>query len=577
MLDSFKNFLSLLNSKEKNRLIMLIILLFFGMSMEVIGIGLLLPFLEIIANENITLKYPIFENIFSALSVENYNDQVYFFLTLIFLIYLIKSIYLIFLNYRQFSFLQRLNARISSELFKIYLNQQYLKFTSLKTSNLIKHLTSDISFFYTFSSGMLSFITEIGLLLAVMLTILFIEPAGAISIGFLFVVFSLILYFISKSKINNWGYIRNNLLEKISNISLEGFNGFKELLIFNKTDYYTSDYSQKRYMLSNIQAKMSTLSIIPRHYLEFISIIVFIVFIIYSISVGNDIKSLIPIIGVFIAASFKMIPSVNKIIVALNNIKFYSNSINILQNEFELIDHLRNNVYEVDNSYSFIDHVHFKDISFGYNEGDKTVLENINLKIKKGECIGIVGKSGAGKSTLVDIIVGVLHPNKGEIFIDSNKFENIPNSFKQELSYISQNVFLFDASIADNIKMNDLKYDENQKNQIIQAIKSADLYEMINELPMGIDTMVGENGINLSGGQKQRIAIARALYRKSKILVLDEATSNLDSITERKIINSINALHGRLTIIIVSHRKSILEKCDNIYEISGKQLKKANI
>lgn len=576
MLDSFKNFLSLLDSKEKNRLIILIILLFFGMLMEVIGIGLLLPFLEIISDENITLKYPIFENIFSALSVENYNDQVYFFLTLIFLIYLIKSIYLIFLNYRQFSFLQKLNARISSELFKIYLNQQYLKFTNLKTSNLIKHLTSDMSFFYTFSSGMLSFITEIGLLLAIMMTILFIEPAGAISIGFLFVVFSLVLYFLSKSKINNWGYIRNNLLEKISNISLEGFNGFKELLIFNKTEYYTSDYSKKRFMLSNIQAKMSTLSIIPRYYLEFISIIVFIVFIIYSISVGNDIKSLIPVIGVFIAASFKMIPSVNKIIIALNNIKFYSNSINILQNEFELIDHLRNNEYEVDNLDSFNDYVHFKDISFGYNKEDKKVLENINLKIKKGECIGIVGKSGAGKSTLVDIIVGVLHPNKGEIFVDNNKFEYIPNSFKQELSYISQNVFLFDASIADNIKMNDLKYDENQKNHIIQAIKSADLFEMINQLPMGIDTMVGENGINLSGGQKQRIAIARALYRKSKILVLDEATSNLDNITERKIINSINALHGRLTIIIVSHRKSILEKCDNIYEIIGKQLKKVN-
>ena len=199
-----------------------------------------------------------------------------------------------------------------------------------------------------------------------------------------------------------------------------------------------------------------------------------------------------------------------------------------------------------------------------------------DAEVRPGEVVVLLGPSGAGKSTLVDIIVGVLHPNKGEIFVDNNKFEYIPNSFKQELSYISQNVFLFDASIADNIKMNDLKYDENQKNQIIQAIKSADLFEMINQLPMGIDTMVGENGINLSGGQKQRIAIARALYRKSKILVLDEATSNLDNITERKIINSINALHGRLTIIIVSHRKSILEKCDNIYEIIGKQLKKVN-
>ena len=189
MLKPFNKFFNLLNRKEKNKILILIFLLFIGMSMEVLGIGLLLPFLEIISDENIVLKYPILEIIFDNLSITTFNGQVYFFLILIFIIYFLKAIYLIILSHKQFTFLQNLNARLSSELFNIYLNQPYISFTSLKTSNLIKHLTSDISFFYTFSSGVISFISETGLLLAIMIAIIYIDPFGALFIGTLFTYF----------------------------------------------------------------------------------------------------------------------------------------------------------------------------------------------------------------------------------------------------------------------------------------------------------------------------------------------------------------------------------------------------
>ena len=190
MLKSYNKFLALLNKKEKTNIILLTILLIFGMLMEVLGIGLLFPLLEIISNKNIIIKYPFLKNIFEYFFITSFKQQVYFFLIVIFFIYLIKGIYLVFLSYKQYTFLQNLNARISSDLFKIYLKQPYINYTKLKTSKLIKHITTDISFFYSYSNGILSFFSEIALLIAILITIIFIEPTGAILIGCLFVFFS---------------------------------------------------------------------------------------------------------------------------------------------------------------------------------------------------------------------------------------------------------------------------------------------------------------------------------------------------------------------------------------------------
>jgi ATP-binding cassette subfamily C protein len=286
---------------------------------------------------------------------------------------------------------------------------------------------------------------------------------------------------------------------------------------------------------------------------------------------GSDISSLIPTLGVFIAASFKMIPSINKIIIASQNIKFYRNSIDIIISELELKKNIVDTSISNNSSNSIAPKgdIEFKNVFFTYTGNKPYILENINFKIERGKSIGIIGESGAGKSTLIDLIVGLLNPSVGNIYIDGKKNSFIPELLKKQIGYISQNVFLFDASIADNITMTNLNYNEKEKELIYKSIENSDLTQMVQNLPEGIDTAVGENGINLSGGQKQRIAIARALYRNSKILILDEATSNLDTQTENKIIESINRLKGDITLIIISHRLSILEECDQIFEVKN--------
>ena len=545
------------------------------MILEILGIGLLLPFLEIISDENITDKYPLLKDIFNYFMIDNYKSQVVFFLILIFIIYLFKALYLVYLSYRQNIFLQNLNASIATRLFKIYLNQPYIEFSRLKKSNLIKHLTSDMSFFHTFSNGLISLTTEIGLLLAIILTVVYIDSYSALILGGLFITFSSIFFFISKNKIEEWGSLRNELLEKDSNISLEGFSGFRELLIFQKIDFFVKNYTSNRLYLSNINAKMSTLSILPRHYLEFITIIVFIIFIFLNLNDGTNISSLIPTIGIFIAASFKIIPSINKILIASQNVKFYSKSIDVLTKEIGLQKNINPpRITDTKKDNFPIQNIQLKNISFSYDNDN--VLENLDLFIEMGNSIGFIGKSGEGKSTLIDLISGIITPSNGTISLDSHEYEVMPEFMKNHYGYISQNVFLFDASIAQNITMTNTKYNSTQEKEIINSIKLAELDKMIDKLLSGINTMVGENGINLSGGQRQRIAIARALYRKSKILILDEATSNLDRITENKIMKSIYKLKGKLTLLIISHRLSLLNNCDAIFEIKSKQLKKLN-
>lgn len=570
---AYNKFLSILNKKQKAKIILLIFLLFFGMILEILGIGLLLPFLEIISDKNITDKYPLLKDIFNYFTIDNYKSQVAFFLILIFIIYLFKALYLVYLSYRQNIFLQNINAYIASKLFKIYLNQPYIEFSKFKKSKLIKHLTSDISFFNTFSNGIISLTTEVGLLIAILLTIIYIDPISALIMGGLFITFSSVFYFFSKTKVAQWGDIRNELIEKDSSISLEGLSGFRELLIFQKFDFFIKNYTSNRLSLSNVQAKMNTLSILPRHYLEFITILVFIIFILFKLNEGINISSLIPTIGIFIAASFKIIPSINKIIIASQNIKFYSNSIDILIKEIGLQKNIKpSGIIDTKKDNFPKQNIQLKNISFSYDNDN--VLENLDLLIEIGNSIGFIGKSGEGKSTLIDLISGIITPSNGTISIDSYDYEVMPEFMKNHIGYISQNVFLFDASIAQNITMNSTKYNSTQEKEIINSIKLADLDEMIDKLPSGINTMVGENGINLSGGQRQRIAIARALYKKSKILILDEATSNLDRLTENKIMKSIYKLKGKLTLLIISHRLSLLDNCDAIFEIKSKQLKK---
>jgi ABC-type bacteriocin/lantibiotic exporter with double-glycine peptidase domain len=283
---------------------------------------------------------------------------------------------------------------------------------------------------------------------------------------------------------------------------------------------------------------------------------------------------LIPVLGVFVAAAFRLIPSANRIIGSIQQIKVAEPIVELLYREFNEINNEIPTHNKNPNNLVFKNKINLKNISFSYNNSEEYEINNIDITINVGDFIGIIGKSGSGKSTIVDLILGLLTPQKGQIDIDGMLLndENYPD-FRKLIGYVPQVIYLTDSSLKSNIAFG-LKDEDIDHVALQKAIVLSHLSELVESLPNGIETFVGERGVRLSGGQRQRIGIARALYNNPQILILDEATSALDNNTENEIMNAVNQLHGNKTIIIIAHRFTTIKNCDIVYKIeSGKILK----
>ena len=550
---------------QKKKLIILSLLLFFGMILEVFGLGIIVPLLSTLTDSQSNLSISIFSTINRFFPQMTEDSFLFFFLFGVIIIYFFKTFFLIFLTFKQNRFLNYSISTISNTLFSGYLLQPYSFHLNKNASVLIKNIQVEISSFYTFLLALITIIIEGGFVLSIILTLIYIEPLGALSIGLFFSLLSVIFLKFTKKKINQWGELRQKIDGQLVKTALEGFGGIKDIIIFGKASYYIDIFSNQNYAKARVASNNATVSQIPRFYLELVSIIGLVLFIILLLIQEKDVSSLFTILGVFVAATFRMIPSFNRIISASQTMKFYNSSLDIVFNEIKLISKLPN--FKISNEKSnFTNTIEFKDVNFKFKKG-LDILRGINLKIEKGETIGIIGESGSGKSTLVDLLIGFHSPISGDIFIDGVSGCQNEQSWRNIIGYVSQTIYLTDDTIKNNIAFG---LSENQINEerIKELLKIVNLENFVNNLELGLDTKVGERGVQLSGGQRQRIGIARALYHNPQILVLDEATASLDVDTESKIMKSIYKLKGQKTIIIIAHRLSTLENCDSVYEIS---------
>ena len=285
---------------------------------------------------------------------------------------------------------------------------------------------------------------------------------------------------------------------------------------------------------------------------------------------NKPVGDLIPTLGVFVAAAFRMIPSINRIMAALQKVTFSRPVIEVIYNELKDIRKIKRDNIEPIPKIHLLDKITIENINYAYNDSNKNVLENVSFSILKGSCVGIIGKSGSGKSTLIDIMLGLLQPTQGYVKIDAMDINGNDNlkKWQSAIGYVPQNIYLIDDTLRKNIAFG-INENEIDEYAIQNSIIASQLSDFVNELPEGLETMVGERGVRLSGGQRQRIGIARALYNNPDILFFDEATSALDSNTETGVMESINSLKGNKTIIIVAHRLSTLENCDKIYKIEN--------
>ena len=543
----------------------LTLLLFVGMILEVFGLGILIPALSILLDPEMietSTSLSLIRSFFSKLSNQNF---LFLILAFIVVVYFLKSLFIVFLTHKQNRFLTNLTAYVSNKLFSSYMSQSFGFHLNRNASELIKNVQVEINYFYTFLLSLITIFIEGGFVFSVLATLIYIEPIGAISIGVFYGILSVLFLQFTKRKLNSWGIMRESLDAQISKIALEGLGGIKDLIILGKRTFFTEEYSKKNYLKARLHANQGTVSQIPRFYLELISIIGLVSFIILLLLQGKDPSSLVTILGVFVAATFRMIPSLNRIISATQSMKYYRPSVDIIYKEIK-----ENIVFEDNNSkdYNFKNDIEFENVNFSFTK-DSSVLKDINLIIKKGQTIGIIGESGSGKSTLVDLLIGLHKPTLGEILIDGISDFQMNQSWRNNIGYVSQTIYLTDDTIKKNIALG-VPEKKIKDSKIIELLKQVQLESFINNLELGINTKVGERGVQLSGGQRQRIGIARALYHDPQLLILDEATSALDSETEEEVMESINQLKGDKTIIMIAHRISTLVDCDKIYKIQDK-------
>lgn len=561
-----------MSNSHKHSLAILTLLIFIGMLFEIIGLGIIIPIIGLLSNPQSIYNYKLTNIIFTSLGHPSNANIIIISMSFLAALYLTKAIYLTFLNWKQAKFSSEFTAHISYQLYSGYMFMPYVNHLERNSAILIRNIQNEVSIFTSLTQSIIFLSSEISVIGGVIILLVSLEPTGALLIG-LFLTLAIFLYYtISKKFISVWGLKRQEFTGVISQNLMQGLGGIKDIKLIGKEDYFLQEFKQKNQALSDINSKINTTDQLPRLYLEFVAVASLSGLLIIMVISNKPVDHIIPVLGIFVAAAFRMIPSINKIMFSSQRIIFSMPVLDLLYNEFKMFKNMSITKSNVSSPIIFNDQISIRSLNFKYRTSQNHTLSNINFSIKKGESIGIIGESGAGKSTLVDILLGLLMPDSGNILVDNISInDNNLRNWQLNLAYVPQTIYLTDDTLRKNIALG--IRDEDIDEEILQnAINGAQLVNFVNKLENGLDTKVGERGVRLSGGQRQRIGIARALYRNTEILVFDEATSALDNQTEKEVMDAINDLKHTKTLIIIAHRLSTISNCDRVIKLSKGQI-----
>jgi ABC-type multidrug transport system fused ATPase/permease subunit len=549
-----------LNTEEHRKAILLSFLLLISVGLEILSLGLIMPLISLLSEEGFADKHPVILNWLGNPSEFGLVVRAFSALAAVFFI---KSIFVAWTIWFQRGFSSAIEYRLSKDLFSKYLNQDYLFHVDTNSSALVRNVGMASQFSALTIDSVLVLATDGAVLVAILVFFMFVEPVGTVCVLIVLATIGYLFHQISKSRIAKWGNARVTHDGLKIKYMQEGFGAIKDVKVFGVEKYFESRFDEQVKATTDIGRAYGTVSSLPRIWLELLTFLALAVLVIVLVGGGNTLASTLPILGVFAAGSFRVMPSLNRIIYAVQNLN-YSESItetlsSDLANSSSLIEGSQT-------TWPLEDEIKFTDVSFCYPGVSELALKNVSLEFKRGDIAGIIGTSGAGKSTIVDLLLGLFPPTSGFITANDVDIQSGLKIWREQIGYVPQNIYLIDDTLARNIAfgLTDVEIDEDKINY---AIGNSSLQHFVDTLPLGLETVVGERGVRLSGGQRQRIGIARALYRNPRILVLDEATSALDIDTESEILNEISELRENKTIVIVAHRLSSLSFCNVVYRL----------
>ena len=569
---------------SKIKLSLIFILFLVSGFLDIVSLALVGPFIAF-ANEPSAAKQFIFwdyidEYIFNLSAITNENVILLLGLIII-LTFLVKAITAYFIRLFIAKFSLRLECDLRSRLMKTYQNLPYLFHVTTNTASIIQCIYRYTS---VFANGIvmpvLTLLAEIITILAILVllsTTNILAVLSLLAITTLFITFYIVIL---KDKLYLMGKSVHEGEENIIKGIQQSFDGYKEISILGKKKYFYEIIKKNADRIFLMGSRFHAYQIMPRYLIELTMVTFIVFFVILLTKNATNTQNALPVLGIFVAASLRIIPSINQIVRSINQIKNSIYAASRLLSDLKEIDKFHKdrdlNIKENKDTFERFEELNIKSIDFSYPGTNDKAIKNISLNIKQGECIGIIGKTGSGKTTLIDIMLGFLNPSNGDILANNTPIKNDLKSWMTLTAYIPQSIFLIDDTIKKNIALG-IEDSEIDLEMIKKSLSMSRLDSFVENLPEKIETVIGERGMRLSGGQRQRIALARAFYFQRQIIVMDEATSSLDNETEKEVIDSINRMKRKITMLVIAHRLSTVKNCDYIYKIEDGEIIESGI
>lgn len=579
MLRVTKKFFRVLTKKQKRFVFVLALLMLIGGVMESLSATVMLPLISAVMDAdtwNTSTDFAVI--ICNLFDITKQAEYIKALLWCMIGIYVFKNLYLLFQNYVQFTFVARGRYNMQVKLMHRYIHKPYAFYLNSNSGEIVRVIKSDTGQSFALLTNVLTFYTEIIVAGALAVTIFAISPMIAVAIGIILVLELFVIAKIIKPLMRRYGTRQRAESALAYKWILQSLNGIKSIKVGCTEDFFEGKYSSHAANEVESDRKNQIFSGMPRMITEAVTIAGALLMMLIFMDYGVSLEDLFPQLSAFVVAAARLIPSANRISTVINQLPYLEGALdNILTNleatekDLEEMALLEEQSKQDRPELSFEHGVELSDVTFAYESAEKNVLCNANMEIALGQSVGIVGASGAGKTTAIDIILGLLKPQGGQVLVDGVNIEKNLPSWLSHLAYIPQQIFLMDDTIRENVAFGKHR-DEIDEQAVWNALREAQLEEFVKGLPDGLDTTIGEAGVRLSGGQRQRIGIARALYNNPDILFFDEATSALDNETEAAIMESIDHFKGRKTLIIIAHRLTTIENCDIVYRVENGEI-----
>ena len=575
MFEVIKRLLAILTRRQKKVVGIIIAMMVVSGIFETLGVSIVIPIISVVTNPEGIMENEWVSLICTVLNISSAKEMIVVLMCGMMAIFVLKNIYLLLVSYVQIRFVYNSQYQLRMEVLQKLLARPYEYFLDIDTSVTIRLMETDIKNVFVMLSTVMSMVSEIIIAIFLVVAIFVVNPFVTCTVFVILAGTVIVSTKFFRPRIHKLGQDALNENSSMHKWLIQALQGIKDVKIGQNEGFFCNKYSESSSKYTKSEKTNTFISYIPRTLTETFFMVGMLSVILVLIMQGVEMTKLLPQLSAFAVAAIRLLPASNRLIGYRNGLSYCQPSLDSVLEFLKTIDkqYEEKPMHDKKNSLLFSSVIEIKDVEYRYPGVNKSVFRDANMKIHFGRAIGIIGTSGAGKTTIVDVLIGLLCPCAGQVLVDGIDIRQNYYGWLDMIGYIPQTIYLIDDTIMANVGLG-VQDEDISEEMIWKALEEAQMAEYVQSLPEGIHTRIGERGIRLSGGQRQRLGIARALYKDPGVLIFDEATSALDNETEKAIMESINKLHGRKTMIIIAHRLTTIEDCDEVYRVQNGRIER---